>query len=433
MRILFFSHYFPPEVNAPASRTYDHCVRWARAGHDVTVVTCAPNCPDGVVFPGYKNRFRPQVETVDGVRVVRVWTYLAPNTGTVWRIANFVSYLLSAVWASLRMPRPDVVVATSPQFFCGWAGVLAGRLKRAPLVLEIRDIWPESIQAVGALGNRRLLRLLEWLERRMYGAARHIVAVGDGYRDNILRKVDVAGRISVITNGVDHRQFTPQPPDADLLRAWDLEGKFVCSYVGTIGMAHGLEVVIEAAKILRGKGRRDVVFCLVGDGAERRRLEQAAEQAGVGDLVVFPGRQPRHRIPAILASSSACLVHLKKCELFGAVIPSKIFETLAMGRPVIVGVEGEARKIVMRSGAGVAMEPDSPPSLVAAVEQLADDPIAAARQGRAARQHVIRHYNRDALASRMLRQLKAVAGIPTSSEMPLGWPAAAASSRRKAA
>ena len=123
MRILFFSHYFPPEVNAPASRTYEHCVRWARAGHDVTVVTCAPNCPDGVLFAGYRNRLRPQVEMIDGIEVVRVWTYLAPNAGTVRRIVNYLSYMATAVLATLRLPRPDVVLATSPQFFCGWAGV----------------------------------------------------------------------------------------------------------------------------------------------------------------------------------------------------------------------------------------------------------------------------------------------------------------------
>jgi colanic acid biosynthesis glycosyl transferase WcaI len=196
VRILFLTHYFPPEVNAPATRTFEHCVRWARAGHDVTVVTCAPNCPGGVVYPGFRNAWRPQVEWVEGVRVVRVWTYLAPNAGTVRRILNYLSYMASAVLASLRLPRPDVVIATSPQFFCGWAGVLVARMKRRPLVLEIRDIWPESIRAVGAIRRRPLLRLLEKLERRMYLAADHVVTVGQGYRERILQRADVADRIS---------------------------------------------------------------------------------------------------------------------------------------------------------------------------------------------------------------------------------------------
>ncbi len=160
MKILFFTHYFPPEVNAPASRTFEHCVRWADQGHDVTVVTCQPNCPNGAVYDGYRNSFRRSFEMVEGIKVVRVWTYVAPNAGTVKRILNFISFMVSAVITSLRLPRPDIVVATSPQFFCGWAGVIVSRMKRVPFLLEIRDIWPESIQAVGAFNNRWLLRAL---------------------------------------------------------------------------------------------------------------------------------------------------------------------------------------------------------------------------------------------------------------------------------
>ncbi len=411
MRILFLSHYFPPEVNAPATRTYEHCVRWARAGHDVTVVTCEPNCPDGVLFDGYKNRLRPQVEVMDGVRVVRVWTYVAPNAGILRRIANYLSYLLSAVLASLRLARPDVVVATSPQFFCGWAGVLVSWLKWRPFVLEIRDIWPESIVAVGALQNRTLLRFLEWLERRMYRAADHIVAVGNGYRQRILEKVDIPERISVVTNGVDLERFVPAEPDPRFLNQWSLEGKFVCSYIGTIGMAHGLEVVIEAARILRDKGRDDISFCLVGDGAERQRLQDEAQRLGLGNAVVFTGMLGKAEMPQVLASSDACLIHLKKCELFGTVIPSKLFETMAMSRPIIMGVEGEARDIVKSAGAGIAMEPGSATSLVQCVEQLADDPALTAELGHSARSFVGENFARDVLAEKLLAQLHRVAGI----------------------
>ncbi len=289
MKILFLTHYFPPEVNAPATRTFEHCVRWARAGHDVTVVTCTPNCPNGVVYPGYENRWLRQIEEIEGVCVVRAWTYVAPNAGTLKRVLNYVSFMLSAVVASIRLPRPDVVVATSPQFFCGWAGVFVSWMKWVPLVLEIRDIWPESIQVVGAIRNRRVLGALERLERWMYRSATHIVAVGKGYRDNVLGKVDVADRISVITNGVDLEFYRPQEPDARFLHIWDLEDKFVCSYVGTIGLAHGLEVVIEAAKILKQKGRSDIAFVLVGDGAQRQRLQDEAKNAGLEGLVVFVG------------------------------------------------------------------------------------------------------------------------------------------------
>jgi glycosyltransferase involved in cell wall biosynthesis len=407
MRILFLSHYFPPEVNAPATRTFDHCVRWARAGNEVTVVTCAPNCPLGVVRAGYRNRIRPQVEIVKGVRVVRVWTYLAPNAGTVRRTVNYLSYLASASWTCIRLPRPDVVVATSPQFFCGWAGVLVSWLKRAPLVLEIRDIWPESIKAVGAIRSRLLLRILGAMERAMYRCADHIVVVGEGYRRKVLEKADVADRLSIVTNGVDLPNDRPYP----LPEIPDPDGRFICTYVGTLGMAHGLEVVLKAARILKRKGRSDIRFYLVGDGAAREQLQRQAAQDGLNGLVVFTGQRPSDDIPAILARSQACLIHLKKCRLFEGVIPSKIFETMAMGRPIIMGVRGEAREIVMQADAGVAMEPESPQSLVQAVEKLADDPQAASRLGRSARAHVARRYNRDLLAARFLRLLQNVAGV----------------------
>jgi glycosyltransferase involved in cell wall biosynthesis len=416
MRILFLSHYYPPEVNAPATRTSEHCIRWARAGHDVTVVTCVPNCPTGAAYPGYQNRLRPQVEYVDGVRVVRVWTFLAANAGARRRIVNFLSYLVSAVLVGLRLPRPDVVVATSPQFFCGWAGVLVAWLRRIPFVLEIRDIWPESIQAVGALRGRLFLRLLERLERWMYRAADHIVAVGTGYRDRILLRADVAERISVITNGVDPQRFTLQDADAEFLHTWRLDGRFVCSYIGTIGMAHGLEVVLEAAKLLERQGRKDICFCLVGDGSARQRLEAAAHAAALDELVIFTGQQPKDRIPAILASSNACLVHLKKCELFETVIPSKIFETMAMGRPIIMGVRGPARDIVLESDAGLAMDPESAESLVATVTTLADNPQLTSRLGHSGRQRVLADFNRDVLAGRFLRLMEEMTGEPGTIE-----------------
>jgi len=418
MQILFLSHYFPPEVNAPANRTYEHCKRWAQDGHDVTVVTCAPNCPDGIAYKGYRNRFWPQVEVIDGMRVVRVWSYLAPNAGTVRRVTNFLSYMVSATLVCSLETRPDVVLATSPQFFCGWAGVFISWLKWRPLVLEIRDIWPESITAVGAIQNRSIVCFLEWLERVMYRSARHIVTVGHGYRDNILSKVDVADRISVIYNGVDLHRFQPDEPHPGLLHAWNLDDKFVCSYVGTIGMAHGLEVVLDAARLLRDQGRRDVAFWLVGDGAQRRQLQERCDREGLSDCVVFSGRQPKDEIPAILASSDACLVHLKGCELFGTVIPSKIFETMALGRPIIMGVNGEARQIVMEANAGIGMVPDSSESLVEAVTTLADNRDLAIRLGQLAREFVTEYFNRDKLAHQYLDLLHVVAGIEARQEMP---------------
>ncbi|TWU37646.1 Alpha-D-kanosaminyltransferase [Novipirellula aureliae] len=410
MKILFYCHYFPPEVNAPATRTYQHARRWVEAGHEVTVVTCAPNCPDGVVFDGYRNRFFRQVETVDGIQVVRVWTYVAANKGTLPRIANYVSYQVSALLATLRLSRPDVVVATSPQFFCGWAGVWASRLKWRPFVLEIRDIWPESIAAVGAMKKGIATRFLEWLELRMYRAADRIVAVGTGYRDNVARKVpEMADKISVITNGVDASSFHPQPRDDEFLNQYGLAGKFICSYVGTIGMAHGLEVVIKAAKKLQASQRDDIAFLIAGDGAHREPLQAMALEQGVEKQVVFTGRLPKEQMPKVLASSNCCLVHLKGTELFGTVIPSKIFETMAMERPIIMAVKGPAREIVMEAGGGEPMIPDDEEDLLRIVINMADHPEGTAAKAKHARQYVLEHFNRDRLATEMRKVVESVA------------------------
>ncbi|MGB9690495.1 glycosyltransferase family 4 protein [Thermogutta sp.] len=402
MHILFLTHYFPPEVNAPASRTYEHAVRWVRAGHRVTVITCNPNCPTGVLFPGYRNRLWPQQEKIDGIDVVRVWTYLAPNAGTIRRIINYLSYMVSAIFAGLWIKRPDVIVATSPQFFCGWAGVLLSRLRRRPFVLEIRDIWPESIETVGAIRFRPVLRFLQFLEKVMYSSADHIVAVGEGYRQKILEKVNIPERISVVMNGVDLERFRPQPPDRELRQQWNGEGKFVCAYVGTIGMAHGLDVVLEAAEQLRASGRDDVVFWLVGEGARKKELENEAQRRGLDGRVIFTGRLPKEDMPRVIASADACLVHLRKTELFETVIPSKIFEMMAMGKPIIMGVRGEALRIVEEAGAGVAMEPESAESLLECIEQIRQGENFSGNYVDRVRDYLHTNYSRDSLAERML-------------------------------
>ena len=409
MRILFLSHYFPPEGNAPASRTFENCRRWVRRGHEVTVITGAPNHPNGIVYEGHENRWRRR-ERMAGIEVIRVLTYVAANKGTVRRILNYLTYMLSASLASLEVANPDVIIATSPQFFCGWAGVIASRLHGVPLLLEIRDIWPESIAAVGAIRSRRVMRTLERLELEMYAAARHIFTVGEGYRGCLRDKGVADERISVVMNGIDREIFRPQEPDPKLRQRLGLGERFVVSYSGTIGMACGLDVVLRAAETLRRKGRNDIVFLLVGDGAVRQELQTEAERQAL-DNVIFAGRQDKSLMPSLLAISGASLVHLKKTDLFTTVMPSKIFEAFGMARPIIIGVPGEAGDLVERAGAGVAMEPENAGQLVEAVERLADDPALCERLGRAGYSYGIRHHDRDSLAEDYLQVISRVGGV----------------------
>jgi glycosyltransferase involved in cell wall biosynthesis len=407
MRVLFLSHYFPPEGNAPANRVFEMCRRWVRTGHSVTVVTGCPNVPAGKPYAGYRNRWR-FTEILDGIRVVRVWTCLAPNRGRVRRILNYLSYLVTATLAGLSEPRPDVVVATSPQFFCAWAGALVSRFRRLPFVLEIRDIWPESISTVGAMTGPVTLSLLEKLERRLYAAAEQIVTVGDGYRQRLIERGVPAGQIAVITNGIAPETWAPRQPDAALRATLGPPDAFVCAFVGTIGMACGLDVVLRAAQLLRTAGRNDIRFALVGDGAVRQELETEARRLQLGN-VVFTGLQPHGRMPDYLAASNACLVHLKNRPLFESVLPSKIFEAAAMARPVILGVKGHAAQLVESAGAGLCIPPEDEQALSRAVIRLADNREEGRRMGEAGRRWVLERFTLDELAARYGALLESLA------------------------
>jgi colanic acid biosynthesis glycosyl transferase WcaI len=406
VRILFLSHYFVPENNAPAARVHAMAREWSHLGHEVTVLTGVPNVPAGVVYEGYRNRWR-QIEWIDGIRTARVWTYLAANRGRVRRGLNYLSYLGTASLGGVSLrPRADVVVATTPQFFAGWAGVPVSAGQRAPFVLEVRDIWPDSITAVGALPERHaVVRALGVLERALYARADHIVAVGEGYRQNMIAKGVPPAKIDVVTNGVDADLFTPRPADPQLLERLGLTGKFVIIFAGTIGMASGLEVVVEAADVLRRRGRTDIAFLLVGDGAVRAELEAQTRARGLEDAIVFTGLIPRTALPAYLASSDACLVHFRKQPLFGTILPSKFFEDAAMARPILLGFEGAAREMLREADCGVAFEPGSGAELAAAAARLADDPDEASRLGTNGRRYVLERFDRRELAREYLAVL----------------------------
>jgi glycosyltransferase involved in cell wall biosynthesis len=370
----------------------------------VTVITGVPNVPDGVVYAGYHNGWM-QRERVKGVDVIRVWTYLAANKGTLRRILNYVSFMLTALRAGLFAQRPNVVIATSPQFFCGWAGVFLSALRRLPFVLEVRDLWPESIVAVGAMRSPRLVRCLEWLERRMYAAATQIVTVGEGYRKKLVERGVAPERIEILPNGVDLEVFQARGDDPGVRAEWDLGKRFVCAYVGTIGMGSGLEVVLRAARRLRALNRDDIRFLLVGDGAVRGELERTARAEGLS-AVVFTGRLAKSRMPDILAAADACLVHLKRTDLFETVLPSKIFEAAAMRRPIILGVAGFAAELVHEAEAGICVEPENEAELLDAVTVLAVDEALRERLGAAGYERIARRYAYAELASRYLTHIE---------------------------
>lgn len=370
MNILFLTENFPPETNAAATRVFERACYWVKAGHSVTVITSAPNFPEGRLFPGYQNRWR-QTEDMDGIRVVRVKTYIAPNRGVLRRTLDFLSFMVTGFWAGLSVPKPDVIAATSPQFFAAVAGWMLGGVRRRPFVFELGDLWPASIAAVGAVRPGLGLRLIEKLELHLYARAEAVVALTQAFKDNLTNRGVPADKIAVVPNGVDTWRYGPREKDPDLAKAWGLENAFVAGYVGTHGMAHALGNVLDTAERL--KDRNGLKFLLAGAGAERDALMAEAERRGL-DNVIFMPPQPKDAMPNVWSLCDAALVHLKNDPVFAGVIPSKIFEAMASGLPVLLAApEGEASQIIADDGAGMHVPAEDPDALAEAVSRLMDN------------------------------------------------------------
>lgn len=401
MHILFLTDNFPPEVNAPASRTYEHCRQWVAAGHRVTVVTCAPNFPKGRVFPGYKNRIVSK-ESIDGIAVIRVWTYITANEGFARRILDYTSFMIAGAISSLFVRRVDVVVGTSPQFFTACAAWFVAALKRVPFVFELRDLWPESIKAVGAMEDSIAIRLLERVELFLYRRAALIVSVTHSFRRDLARRGIDADKIVVITNGADLSRFHPQPRNAMLANAIGVADRFVAGYVGTHGMAHALETLLHAAKALQTQAP-DVQIVLLGDGARKPELQRLATEMNLTN-VLFLDSVAKDRVADYWSLLDVSIIHLARSELFLSVIPSKLFECMAMGLPVVHAVAGESAEIVERERVGVIVMPQDAAGLAASIVRLRDD--AELRRAFAMRgPQAARNYDRVVLAQTMLAAL----------------------------
>ncbi|KIL97699.1 Glycosyl transferase group 1 [Paramagnetospirillum magnetotacticum MS-1] len=371
MRILFLTENYPPETNAAATRVSERAAYWIKAGHQVTVLTSAPNFPGGKLFDGWRNSWR-QVSEVDGIRVVRVKTYIAPNEGFAKRILDFLSFMVSAFVAGLFEARPDVVVSTSPQFFAAVGGWALAAARRVPFVFELGDLWPRSITAVGAMKDSPVIRAIEALELFLYRRSAAVVALTRAFKADLIARRIPGEKIAVVINGVDLPRYAPRPRDEALEAEWGLKDKFVIGYVGTHGMAHGLINVLDAAERLKETAPH-IRFLLVGNGAERQMLMQ---DAGRRDLtnVVFGPSQPKERMPAVWSLCDVALIHLKDSPAFAEVIPSKMFEAMGMGLPLLlVAPRGEASHIVEADRAGLFVPAADPDALAAAARRMADE------------------------------------------------------------
>jgi colanic acid biosynthesis glycosyl transferase WcaI len=400
VKILYVSQYFPPEMGAPAARAAELSQHWVRMGHEVTVLTGFPNHPTGIVPEEWRPRFHRlwYTERIDGVRVLRTWLWPLPNRKAHERIRNYTSFCVSAALSGLSLPKLDVVIATSPQLLVGLAGWWLALWKGSPFVFEVRDLWPESLAAVGAGAEGTMLhRTLSAVAGFLYRRAHRIVVVTPAFKDYLIRFWNVpSGRISVVENGVETNLFRRDPAAAELRRQLKLEDRFLICYIGTMGNAHGLETLIAAAEQLQ-TALPNARFLVIGEGAEKERVVALATARGLNNIL-FLGQQSRERIPAYVSAADLCLVMLKKTELFKTVIPTKLLEYMACEQPVIVAVDGQARQIIEDSGAGLFVEPENSQALTEAILELAAKPAAREEMGASGRRYIMARLSREKTA-----------------------------------
>jgi len=408
VKILYVSQYFTPEMGAPAARASELSRHWVRMGHEVTVLTGFPNHPTGVVPPDWRSRLRRLTysETVDGARVVRTWLWPLPNRKAHERIRNYASFWLSSSIRGLGLRKPDVVIGSSPQLLVALSAWWLARWKGTPFVFEVRDLWPESLSAVGVGKEAGLMhRTLGDIAKFLYRHADQIVVVTPAFKDHLIRHWSIHEKnISIVENGVETDLFRSNPSSAEIRRRFAFEDKFAICYIGTMGMAHGLETLITSAEKLQTTNP-NVAFLLIGEGAEKTRIIEMAAARGLSNIR-FLDQQPREQIPSYISAADVCLVMLRKTDLFKTVIPTKLLEYMSCERPVIVAVDGQARELVERASAGVFVEPENVDDLIAAIERLSADSEGRRRMGENGRRFIVEHLSREQTARDYIGVLK---------------------------
>ena len=367
MKLLFLSDNFPPESNAPASRTHEHCKEWVKEGVEVTVITCNPNFPYGKVYDGYKNKLY-QTEMIDGIKIIRVWSYMTENKGAIKRILDYVSYAIGAFIAGLFV-KTDLIVATSPQLFTALGGCMLAKVKRKPWIFELRDLWPEGIKDTGAIKNKKILDFLVKMELCLYRKSDYVVTVTKGLKDNLVSRGIEVSKIDIVTNGANLELFQPVDKNKKILHTLGLENKFIFGYIGTHGLAHGLEFIIDSIKEIEDER---IHFLFIGTGAKKATVVALAEKLQLNN-VTFLDPVTKSEVVDYISVIDVALIPLTKTDIHASLIPSKIFESASMMKPILLGVEGEAADIVKRYNAGLIFEPENKNEFLAGVEKISLD------------------------------------------------------------
>lgn len=407
MKIVYVSHYFSPEIGAPSARIHEMARAWIKAGHEVEVVTGFPNHPHGEIYPGYQSQAYFQ-EELDGIKVHRVWTYVTPNRGLIKRTLGHISLWISALlFAAKHIDSPDIVIGTSPTLFSVMAARRLAKRNQVPFVMEVRDLWPGIFVDLGVITNPHVIKMLEIWELWIYRQADRIVTVTEGFKQNISSRGINPDKIHTIPNGADLSKYQPGERSTSLAEELDLVDKFIVLYLGAHGISHGLETMLEAAGELSALD--DLVFLFVGDGSKKIELQEKADAERLRNVVFLPPIT-KDLVPSYYNLADICLVPLRDVELFQTFIPSKMFEIMAMGKPIVASLSGEAASIMRSSGGALMAEPENAGEIINAIKALYRDPQRRLELGQNGRKFVEARYSRESLAEKYISVMQGCQG-----------------------
>jgi len=392
---LILCHYFPPEIGAPQARLSEMASVWLKSGFDITVVTCLPNHPTGIIYDGYKD-LDYKIEYINNIKIVRCKTYATPNEGFIKKLIGHLVFMFSSVLQAGKYAKySDIVLVSSPTFFSVISAYFLSKKYKKPYIFEVRDLWPAIFIELGIIKNKFLLIVLEKLEIFLYENAAKIVTVTESFKRNIINRGIPKEKVITITNGVNPQFFKPRKRDLNFIKKFSVENKFVVLYTGAHGISHSLEKILEVS--YKMKGNRKIHFLFVGDGAEKKPLQDIVKNKNLLNVSFFPA-QKKEDMPYIYSVADVILVPLKNLKLFDTFIPSKIFEIMAMGKPIIASVKGESAKILNHSRGALLCDPEDVDGISGHIETLFKNNNLKETLGKNGLIFVNKFYNRDRLA-----------------------------------
>ena len=406
MRILYITQYFYPEVGATQNRALEMASHLVGSGHHVTILTEFPNHPSGIIPKRYRFKLFERGK-YSGIEVIRSFVKASPKKKFVNRILFYLSFMISSIIAGMKLKNKkyDIVYATSPPLFVGLSGYMISRLKKTKFVFEVRDLWPESAVVMGELKNGKAIQLSEWIERICYKNASKIVVVTQGIQDRLTQRGIDSDKLRIIPNGANVETFSFSADNDLFKKELGYQGKFIILYTGIIGLAQGIETLVKVAKLLRDNEK--ILFLFVGEGPLKKELLRLQESYELDNLRVI-GQVPSKEVFRYTAAADACLVPLKKADIFKSALPSKMFGAWACGRPIILSVDGEAKEHLNRANAGIYVAPEDHTGIKKAIIHLFNNPDLCQKYGRNGRRYVEKHFSRKVLAQKLEKCLLTV-------------------------